>query len=154
MNVRARPTSQRLAARLSAIGMLMLFSTAACAPKPAPTGVPQPAPTGAPLSTPTASRAVTAPPATPTLAAPAGGAYTKALEAAQKELATRLGSPVADIHLVSVEPVEWPDTSLGCPKPGMAYAQVITPGFRLILGAGQATYEFHADYAGHVTTCK
>ena len=36
----------------------------------------------------------------------------------------------------------------------MAYAQVITPGFRLILAAGQTNYEFHSDTAGHVVTCQ
>ena len=142
----ARAPSLPLALMLILTVMLIMATAMACAPEPTPSPVTQP--------TPTASRAPTVPAATPTLPKPPGGAYTAALEAAQKALATRLAIPLAEIRLVSSEPVDWPDTSLGCPKEGMAYAQVITPGFRLVLGAGQATYEYHSDYTGHVVTCK
>lgn len=127
------------------LSLVVMMTTAACSAPSTPAAAP---------ATPTASRAPTAAAATPTLPKPPGGAYTAALEAAQKELATRLGIPAADIRLVTAEPVDWPDTSLGCPQPGMAYAQVITPGFRLVLAAGQAIYEYHSDYAGHFATCK
>jgi len=30
---------------------------------------------------------------------------------------------------------DFPDASLGCPQPGMAYAQVITPGFQVLVEA-------------------
>ncbi len=33
--------------------------------------------------------------------------------------------------MVKVEAVTWGDTSLGCPQPGMMYAQVMTPGWRV-----------------------
>ncbi len=34
-----------------------------------------------------------------------------------------------DVTILEVQHVEWRDASLGCPKPGMMYAQVITPGY-------------------------
>lgn len=61
-------------------------------------------------------------------------------EIAKADLAKRLGVDVDSIAVVSRERVEWPDTSLGNPKPSMVYAQVITPGYRLILEADGQTY--------------
>lgn len=45
-----------------------------------------------------------------------------------------------DIKLVEAKPAMWPDASLGMPEPGKMYAQVITPGFRVTLKAGNTTY--------------
>jgi len=50
--------------------------------------------------------------------------------------------------------VEWSDASLGCPKPGFAYAQVITPGYRIVLTAGQQQYEYHTDKSRAVVLCE
>jgi len=72
---------------------------------------------------------------------------------AQEDLARRLGLAVDRIQLLSVEAVQWSDASLGCPQPGMMYAQVITPGFRVVLeGKGQA-YEYHTDTDLSVILC-
>jgi hypothetical protein len=60
-------------------------------------------------------------------------------------LAARLGVDREEITVVSVEYVEWPDTSLGCPEPGQMYLQVITPGYRIILEVRGRTYEYHSD---------
>ncbi len=66
------------------------------------------------------------------------------LEQARADLAERLGVPVDEITLVSSEEVTWPDSSLGCPQPGMMYAQVLTSGSRITLSAGGRTYEYHS----------
>jgi hypothetical protein len=58
-----------------------------------------------------------------------------------------------EIKVVSLEPVEWRDTSLGCPQEGMAYAQVITPGYVIVLEAGGQTYEFHTNTTNQVVPC-
>ncbi len=47
---------------------------------------------------------------------------------AMEDLAHRLEVPVDTISLVAAEPVDWPDTSLGNPRPEEFYATVITPG--------------------------
>ncbi|MEV6282958.1 hypothetical protein [Kribbella sp. NPDC051770] len=65
-------------------------------------------------------------------------------EQAKTDLAERLGVFVDEITLVSAEEVTWPDSSLGCPEPGMMYAQVLTSGSRIVLTAGGRTYEYHA----------
>jgi hypothetical protein len=73
---------------------------------------------------------------------------------AVEDLARRLGTSPEDILVISVEAVQWSDTSLGCPLPGMMYAQVITPGFRVTLKAGGETYDYHADRADRVVLCQ
>ena len=64
---------------------------------------------------------------------------------AQEELSQQLGIPVEQVDLVSVEAVEWSDASMGCPEPGKMYAQVITPGYRLVLSAEGEEYAYHAN---------
>ena len=76
-----------------------------------------------------------------------------ATQAAQEDLSRRLGLSPAEISVVSVEAVPWPDASLGCPQPGMMYAQVITPGFRVVLEAEGHTYVYHSDQADQIVLC-
>ena len=72
--------------------------------------------------------------------------YLPVVDLAKKDLSERLDIPTGDIKLVKEEAVDWPDTSLGYPEEGMMYAQVITPGFKIILKAGDKLYEYHSDY--------
>jgi len=64
---------------------------------------------------------------------------------AQHDLAARLAIDPKIVKIASVETVEWPDASLGVPEEGMTYAQVITPGFELVLQAGEEQYTYHAS---------
>lgn len=63
---------------------------------------------------------------------------------AATDLSARLGIAEDSIELDDAWPVDWPDTSIGVPEPGMMYAQVITPGHAMVLLAGGAPYEYHA----------
>lgn len=72
--------------------------------------------------------------------------YSPVVDIAKKDLSERLNLPVEEIKLVKEEAVDWPDTSLGYPEKGMMYAQVITPGFRIIVKAQDKLYEYHSDY--------
>jgi len=58
------------------------------------------------------------------------------------------------IRLVSVEAMEWSDASLGCPQPGMMYAQVITPGYLVVLEAEGEQYTYHTDMDRFVVLCE
>ena len=74
--------------------------------------------------------------------------------AARTLLAGELGVDEGDLGLESSEGVGWSDTSLGCPQEGMAYAQVITPGYRLVFDLGGAPYAVHANSDGsHMVIC-
>jgi hypothetical protein len=66
------------------------------------------------------------------------------VDLAKQNLSEKLNIPVEEIQLVKTEAVEWPDTSLGFPEKGMMYAQVIKPGFRIILKAQDKLYEYHS----------
>jgi hypothetical protein len=72
-------------------------------------------------------------------------AMPRIAELARQDLATRLGIPLANVKTVSVNPTVWPDASLGCPKMGMMYAQVETPGYEVELEANGKTYRYNAD---------
>jgi hypothetical protein len=65
---------------------------------------------------------------------------------ARDDLAQRTGVPADQITVVRVEAVEWRDASLGLPEPGRMYAQVITPGWRIVLLAGHRLAEYHTDH--------
>jgi hypothetical protein len=63
-------------------------------------------------------------------------------------LAAELNISPDEVTILSFEPVYWPDASLGCPQPGMMYAQVISPGYRIVLEAGGERYDLHTDQTG------
>lgn len=65
---------------------------------------------------------------------------------AKGHLAQKLGINTKEIRLLSIESVDWSDTSLGCPKEGMFYAQVITPGYKITLEGRGKSYLYHSDY--------
>jgi len=65
-------------------------------------------------------------------------------------IAGQLQQSPSGVSLVSAEPVEWPDACLGVSTPGTVCAQVITPGYRVIVSAGGAQYEFHTNQSGSV----
>jgi hypothetical protein len=75
-------------------------------------------------------------------------------QAALLALSTELGVPVDSITIISILPVEWNDTSLGCPAEGQAYLQVITPGYLIMLGANGQTYQAHTDLNGTAIICR
>jgi hypothetical protein len=62
---------------------------------------------------------------------------------ARETLSHFLSVPGEKFKLVVLNAVQWSDSSLGCPQPGMAYAQVITPGYRAIFAYAGHTYHVH-----------
>ena len=71
---------------------------------------------------------------------------------ARRSLAAQLGTNADAITAVAIEPRDWPDTSLGCPEPGQAYAQVVTPGYRVVLSHTSRRYVFHTSMS-HAVVC-
>jgi hypothetical protein len=76
------------------------------------------------------------------------------IQQAKQDLAQRLDVPVEDIELVQFEAVVWPDASLGCPKPDMVYAQVLSPGYLVLLKAEGKEYEYHAGKGAEAFYCE
>lgn len=79
----------------------------------------------------------------------AAGCVARAREIVIADLEQRV--PGQEITVVSAEYTEWPDASLGNPQDGLAYAQVITPGFKILMEAGGQQYEYHTDLSGNFT---
>lgn len=79
--------------------------------------------------------------------------YPDMINLAVKQLATDIGVPEGQIQVISYAQTEWPDSSLGCPKPGMSYLTVITPGYRVLLKAADKQYEYHTNLKGMVIRC-
>lgn len=75
------------------------------------------------------------------------------IDRAVRDLAARTGADPAAITVREAEAVEWPDGSLGCPRPGFAYTQAIVPGYRIVLEAGGQPYTYHADGRTSVVLC-
>ena len=53
-----------------------------------------------------------------------------------------------ELILISSESVSWSDASLGCPQEGFGYAQVITPGYKLVFALGDTSYAVHTKADG------
>ncbi len=83
------------------------------------------------------------------------GALQRLVARAIADLAQAASANDDQIAVVSTEQVEWSDTSLGCPEADGMYAQVITPGYRIVLESGGRTYAYHSgtDAEGPLVQC-
>lgn len=63
---------------------------------------------------------------------------------AKEDLANRLSIPVQQIEVLEAKSVVWPDSSLGCPQPGMRYTQIPHDGALIRLGVEGRVYEYHS----------
>ncbi len=81
------------------------------------------------------------------------GATEPVVKLAKEDLANRKGIDKDKIVVVEIEQVDWPDASLGCPEPGKMYAQVITPGYRILLSYKKEKYKYHSDKENRVVYC-
>ena len=83
-----------------------------------------------------------------------GGDQQAAVAAALSDAAARLGTTPESLHVDRVEAHEWGDSSLGCPRPGVMYSQVVTPGFLMVISGGGKVLEYHSDARGRVVLCQ
>ena len=125
--------------------VLSMVVLPACSPPTQPTSLPTLQPTPGYDSS-------TEPPASPLSPLPAQ--LWGPSEAAAEFLAAELGMLPEMIALTSSSPAEWPDTGLGCPEPGTMYAQVVTPGYIVLMQVDGTMYEVHTDQTGqNLVTC-
>ena len=68
--------------------------------------------------------------------------------AAQELLSKELNVDEIDLPMTSIKKVQWADTSLGCPKEGEIYAQVIVPGYEMLFTNQRTAYKVHSDEEG------
>jgi hypothetical protein len=91
---------------------------------------------------------------TPSLPTPGSTGMQYLVEKAKEDLAQRLSISVNQIDLIEATAVVWPNSSLGCPQPGMVYAEVLTPGYLILLNAGSEEYEYHTSRSTEVIYCE
>lgn len=97
-------------------------------------------------ATPTAPAAGTPSPEGPTEPPPEA---RDAVQAARRDLAGRIGEEALEIDVVSVEAADWPDACLGLPREDELCAQVITAGYRVVLGDAEGVfYLYRTDARG------
>lgn len=84
---------------------------------------------------------------------PSDPTLARLIEMAKEDLAQRLSVTATSINLMEIEEVEWSDSSLGCPQPGMEYLQVITPGYRILLESNGSQHEYHSNRDAHLVYC-
>ena len=77
----------------------------------------------------------------------------EAVAVAVDTLARELGCAPAEITVAEARPVTWPNSALGCPRPGLMYTQVLTPGFQIRLVHGQQEYVLHTDRGHRAVRC-
>ena len=129
---------------------VIVFLLAACTPNIIPTSTDTPK--SSTYSIPTAWK--DNPTMTPTHSTPVFPQLQNLIDKAKGDLAQRLSISENQIILVKAIDVIWPDSSLGCPQPGIGYAQVLTEGFLIYLETDNEFYRYHTDYDEQIILCE
>jgi hypothetical protein len=108
-----------------------------------------------------------APPAIPATAAPpasrrmdsVSGSTVSAIPATlavqvQNDAARRTGLDPESIRIVAVDPVAWPDASLGCEVARASAPEARVPGYVVTVDAGGTTLRYHTDGRDQVRVCE
>jgi hypothetical protein len=74
--------------------------------------------------------------------------YPPGVTAAIGTLADELGIDPGAIDVVGYEAVDWPDACLGLPRAGEACAEVVIPGWRVMMSAQGTEHEARSDLMG------
>jgi hypothetical protein len=77
-----------------------------------------------------------------------------AVDAALQDAAAHLAVTLVDLKVDQVQSRQWGDSSLGCPKPGIMYSQIVTPGFLILITGAGKQLEYHTDARGRVVLCQ
>jgi len=76
------------------------------------------------------------------------------LDAVKADLAGRLGVAVDELAVLKGESIVWNDGSLGCPKPGQDYTQVLVPGYWILLTYDNQEFDYRANERGYFLLCE
>ena len=76
--------------------------------------------------------------------------HMPAVASARTRFAAHLSISEDAISVISVEAVDWSDACIGIHEPGQMCAQVITPGYRIMVDVNGQSYELHTNATGSV----
>jgi hypothetical protein len=142
--------------------ILAMFVVASCSPFQITTREPQPSPILVTEETVPTADVIPQPPSLSPTTPKAGDTpqmfpstprLQGLVEKAKEDLAKRLSIHLTEIVVVEAAEVTWPDSSLGCPQNGMAYAEVLTQGYLIRLEYAKKQYEYHAGKGTEATYC-
>lgn len=152
----ATTTAPTSVAAVTTIAVLLMILTACSGPSttppestPAMITAPPPPYTESPEPT---MSAMPLPPGAPTTA-PEGILDRESVRAAVADFAERQGVATEDVEVVGHAEVTWPDGSVGCPRPRMAYTQALVPGEQLIVRSQGIVGSYHAARGGGFSYC-
>ena len=111
-----------------------LLSACAALPQTLPPTPPEVSPTKPPVVVPSLPPVITPLPAD-------GDVMPRFILDARQALAAKLNLPLDQIVVISMNQVDWPNACLGLPEKDEMCAQVITPGYRVMLRANNQEYE-------------
>ena len=83
-------------------------------------------------------------------ATPSSENNTAAQDAAISAVSKNLDLDAGQIKVVSTDAIEWPDACLGISQEGVACAQVVTPGYKIVLEVNGKEVEYHTNQDGSV----
>lgn len=67
------------------------------------------------------------------------------VERVRRDWAVEMSAPASQVVLSSLLSISWPDASLGCPRTGGLYPEQETPGYRIVVRAGEREGVYHTD---------
>lgn len=82
-----------------------------------------------------------------------GLSLTEAVDAARRDLATRLDESIEQITVADARRVTWGNGSLGCPEAGMMYTQALVSGYYIRLRSHEVDHHYHAGRDGQPFVC-
>ena len=75
-----------------------------------------------------------------------------AADQARVEAARQLKAQASEFTVVTIEPTQWSDSSLGCRKPGSMYTQVVSSGYTVVLERQGQRHEVNVA-GSHAVMC-
>lgn len=83
-----------------------------------------------------------------------GEAPADLLSRVREDLMRRTGVTEQALRLIRDQAVTWSDGSLGCPRPGEVYPQVLVPGYWIVFVLGDREFDYRADGSGRFRLCE
>jgi hypothetical protein len=136
------------------IVIMLTACTPRLIPKPDPTQIILISPTPGEIQPTSTPKQGDAPNMTPTPSLPLTPNLESLIAKAKEDLAQRLSISATHIKVVDAKAVTWSNSSLGCPQPGMMYAEVLTAGYLIVLNTNNHDYEYHAGKGPDVFYCE
>jgi len=83
-----------------------------------------------------------------------GEAPAELVAKVRDDVMRRAGAATADLRLVRDQAMTWSDGSLGCPRPGDVYPQLLVAGYWIVFYAAGQDFDYRVDDRGRFRLCE